>query len=111
EREQLGAALGFQLAPERERLLGEPDPLRIVVGEPEDAARAVARAVLVSDRELFEHDHVATGALERSGGREADDARAHDHDLAPVRAHVARLCRSGDAQRDLSAETAWTATG
>ena len=69
------AALGFELAPERERLLGEADVVVFRVGEPEDPRAAVARAAIVTDRELLVDDGLVAAALERPGRREAHHAR------------------------------------
>jgi len=75
------AALGFQLAPERERLLSEADVVVFRVGEPEDPRATVARAAIVTERELLVDDGLVAAAPERPGRGQAHYPRADDCDL------------------------------
>ena len=91
--EQRAAALRLQLAPEREALLGEPDPARLRVREPDDAGTAVARTAVVAELELLADDDVATGAHELPRRREPHHARADDDDLGVDGGHGAEAYR------------------
>ena len=79
--EQRPAGFGLERAPERIRLLREPHPARLGIGETDDPRSAVARAAIVSDRELLADDDVATRLGERPCRREPHHAGADDDDL------------------------------
>ena len=84
--DELLAALRLQLAPALQRALGEPDVVRVGVGEPEDPGGAVARAAVVAEAELLDQDDAAPRLRERAGSRDAGDPRA-DYDDVGVAAH------------------------
>jgi hypothetical protein len=67
--------------PEREALLGQPDPALVRIGETDDPRAAVTRAALVTELELLADDDVASGLRERSCGGEAHHAGADDDDF------------------------------
>src|SRR5581483_12108054 len=86
--EELLTALPLELAPPLQRLLREPHPLLLRVGEPEDPGAPVARAAGVAELELLVDDGVVSGAPERPRGGEPVQARADDGDLS----HAVRPC-------------------
>src|SRR5690606_41830883 len=81
--EELGARLVLDLAPQRERLLGEVEVLGLGVRRAVDARRAVRGAVGVPGREALEQDDVAPAPGELPGRGGAHDA-APDHDVVDV---------------------------
>ncbi len=85
--EELLAGLRLELPPERVGLLREPDPLDGGIRQPDDPRATVARAALVTELELLQHEHVSSGSGESAGGREPHDARADDDDLGVDATH------------------------
>ena len=88
EEEQLLAALRLELAPARERLLRQPHPLLLGIGEPEDPRSPVARAARVPELELLVDDDVVSASSKRPGGREPVQPGADDGDVS----HAVRPC-------------------
>ena len=87
--DELLADLGLQLAPALQRALGEPDVVRVGVGEPEDPRGPVARSAIVAEPELLDQDDAASRLRERAGSRDAGDPCA-DYDDVGVAAHRRR---------------------
>src|SRR5205823_6993934 len=79
--EQRLAGLGFELAPEPQRLLGEPHVFLLPIGEAEDPRPPVAGAALVPGLELLVDDHVVPAMLQGAAGREAHHAGSYDSGL------------------------------
>ena len=110
--EQRLAALGFQLAPQCQRLLREPDVLGLGIREPEDPRAAVARAVVVADAELLVDGDFDTPPLQCPARRQAHDAATDDGDPHAlvgqqrgrsrdrVEQQVARAQERGEKERD-----------
>jgi hypothetical protein len=69
ERNELATALGFELAPADERLLGQSNPIGLWVREAEDAGGAVTRPSVVSELELLQDDDVSAFVPEGMRGR------------------------------------------
>ncbi len=79
--EQRASPAGLELLPERIRLLRQPHPAFLGIGEANDARPAVTRAVDVSDLELLADHHAPSRPGERPGRGEAHHPGAHDCDL------------------------------
>src|SRR5207253_4706785 len=60
---------GIELLPAGVRLLREADPLRVGIGDAEDARTSVTRAVVVVEAELLVHGHLGRTPAQRPRGR------------------------------------------
>ena len=92
--DQLLAGLLLEGAPPAVRVLGELNPLRVRVGEPEDPRTAVARAATVVEFELLVHVDLVAVSRERGRSSEPVDAGTDDRD-AHVRILAERRRRAG----------------
>ena len=79
--EQRTAAVGLELAPEREALLRESHPARVRVGEAHDPGGTVAGAARMAELELLADDDVAPRPLQLPGRGEPHHTCAHDDHL------------------------------
>src|SRR5262249_8064338 len=79
--EHLFTRLRFQLSPAGERLLREPHPLRLGVGEAENTRAAVTGSASMSALELLVYDDLVPGTRERAGSCETHYSSSDDGDL------------------------------
>ena len=82
--EQRLAALGLELTPEPERLLGQAHVLLFGVRQPEDARAAVTRAAVVADPVLLVDDDFVPAPRQGAASSKAHHPRSDDGDLHSV---------------------------